>query len=75
MKYYKYVLLTLISLSFLACGAYSFTGADVGNAKTFQVNYFQNNALLTEPGLDRDFTLALQELIQNQTKNKKNVMI
>jgi len=67
MKYLKYITLTITALCFLACGAYSFTGADVGDAKTFQVNYFQNNALLVEPGLDRDFTLALQDLIQNQT--------
>ncbi len=67
MKYLKYILITVITTTFLACGAYSFTGADVGEAKTFQVNYFQNSALLVEPGLDRDFTLALQDLIQNQT--------
>ena len=67
MKYFKYILLTVISTSLLSCGIYSFTGADVGDAKTFQVNYFQNNAAIIEPGLDRDFTLALQDLIQNQT--------
>jgi hypothetical protein len=67
MKHISYILLTTLTITFLSCGAYSFTGADVGSAKTFQVNYFQNNALLVEPGLDRDFTLALQDLIQNQT--------
>ena len=67
MKHISYILLTALTITFLGCGAYSFTGADVGSAKTFQVNYFQNNALLVEPGLDRDFTLALQDLIQNQT--------
>ncbi len=49
------------------CGVYNFTGGDVGNAKTFQVNFFQNNASIIEPGLDRDFTIALQDLILNQT--------
>jgi len=63
----KYIILFITSISLLGCGAYSFTGGDVGNAKTFQVNYFQNTAILIEPGLDRDFTLALQDLIQNQT--------
>lgn len=57
-----WALTTLIS-----CGVYSFTGADTGNAETFQVNFFQNNAPIVEPGIDRDFTLALQDLIQNQT--------
>ncbi|MDG2432795.1 LptE family protein, partial [Flavobacterium sp.] len=36
-------------------------------AKTFQVNFFQNNADLVEPGIDRTFTLQLQDLIINQT--------
>ena len=35
--------------------------------KTFQVNRFENNALLIEPGLERDFKIALEDLIQNQT--------
>ncbi len=46
---------------------YSFTGADTGDADTFQVNFFQNQAELIEPGIDRRFTLDLQDLIQNQT--------
>ncbi|WP_053970262.1 LptE family protein [Mangrovimonas sp. ST2L15] len=50
------------------CGFYSFTGASIPpGTKTFQVNYFQNNALLIEPGLDRDFTNALTDLLLNQT--------
>ncbi len=54
------------------CGAYNFTGGDVGDAKTFQVNYFQNYASQSpgsvfDPGLDRDYTLSLQDLILNQT--------
>ena len=31
------------------------------------MNYFQNNAPLFQPGIDRTFTLKLQDLIQNQT--------
>lgn len=50
-----------------SCGIYSLSGADTGNAETFQVNFFQNNADLIEPGIDRTFTLQLQDLIQNQT--------
>ena len=56
----------------MGCGAYNFTGGDVGDAQTFQVNYFQNYASQSpgsvfDPGLDRDFTLSLQDLILNQT--------
>lgn len=67
MKYLKHIVILAITTTLLACGAYSFTGGDVGEAKTFQVNYFQNNAQLIEPGLERDFTIALQDLIQDQT--------
>ncbi|HPF97503.1 MAG: LptE family protein [Flavobacteriaceae bacterium] len=63
----KFLLLIASAFLITNCGVYSFTGADTGDAKTFQVNYFQNNALLVEPGLDRDFTIALQDLITNQT--------
>ncbi len=65
---------TLIFILFLStifsinsCKYYNFTGTGKIDAKTFQVNYFQNNAELIEPGIERDFTLALQDLIQNQT--------
>lgn len=64
-KNYSYILIFVVLFS---CGPYSFTGASIPDGTTtFQVNYFQNNAPLIEPGLDRDFTLALQDLILNQT--------
>lgn len=61
-----------LSLLLTGCGVYNFTGGDVGTATTFQVNYFQNYASQSpgsvfHPGLDRDFTLSLQDLILNQT--------
>lgn len=65
----KATLLTSFLLLLLtSCGIYNFTGTTGKiNAKTFQVNYFQNNAELIEPGIDRQFTLELQKIIQNQT--------
>lgn len=69
----KHIIISLISATvILGCGAYNFTGGDVGTAKTFQVNYFQNYASQNpgstfEPGMDRDFTNALTDLILNQT--------
>lgn len=67
-----HILVLIISATLLGCGAYNFTGGDVGTAETFQVNYFQNYASQSpgstfDPGLDRDFTLALQDIILNQT--------
>lgn len=47
--------------------SYSFTGADIGEAKTFQVNNFINNAAIVEPRIAREFTLDLQDILLNQT--------
>ena len=63
-----YLLLILIILfTTNSCSIYNFTGTGKIDAKTFQVNFFQNNADLVEPGIDRTFTLTLQDLLQNQT--------
>ena len=68
LKQLKLLVFTILTTVLLqGCGIYSFTGGDTGTAKTFQVNFFQNNAPIVEPGIDRTFTLALQDLIQNQT--------
>jgi hypothetical protein len=67
MKNIKYIFILLIAVTFYSCSVYNFTGTGKIDAKTFQVNFFQNNAELIEPGIDRTFTLALQDLIQNQT--------
>ncbi|GEQ85413.1 hypothetical protein ULMS_09210 [Patiriisocius marinistellae] len=58
-----------ILTTFQSCGVYSFTGADIdySKTKTFQVNYFQNNAQIIEPGIERTFTQQLQEILLNQT--------
>jgi hypothetical protein len=69
MKLLKFTVLLILILSLNGCGGgYSFTGASISSdVKSFQVNFFQNNALLVEPGLDRDFTNALIDLLLNQT--------
>ncbi len=63
----KWILFLSIAILFTSCGIYNFTGGSTGQAKTFQVNFFQNKAQLVEPGMDRDFTFYLQDLINNQT--------
>ncbi|MEO8773541.1 MAG: LptE family protein [Gelidibacter sp.] len=67
-KKFKFVLL-FFSLGLLSgCGYYSFTGISLPpGTSTYQVNYFQNDAPLIEPGLERTFTNALADIIQNQT--------
>ena len=67
MKYLNSLFLCFIALSFNSCSVYNFTGTGKIDAKTFQVNYFQNNAPLVEPGIERTFTLELQDIIQSQT--------
>ena len=47
--------------------SYNFTGTGKLDAKTFQVNYFQNLADIVEPGIERTFTQKLQNVILNQT--------
>ena len=69
----RYYLLFSFSLTSFSCGIYSFTGSSIPvGVETFQVDYFENTAggrpgSTVEPGLDRDFTIALQDLIVNQT--------
>lgn len=67
MKKIHLLLLLLVAITTNSCGIYNFTGTGKIDAKTFQVNFFQNNAELVEPGIDRNFTLALQDLLMNQT--------
>jgi hypothetical protein len=63
----KYIVLAL-SLTLVGCNVkYNFTGTGKIDAKTFQVNYFQNMADIVEPGIERTFTQKLQNTILNQT--------
>ena len=67
MKFLKLISFIILAICLNSCSVYNFTGAKPVDAKTFQVNFFQNNAELIEPGIDRKFTIKLQEIIQNQT--------
>jgi hypothetical protein len=63
---FKIILFTsLFTIS--SCKYYNFTGTGKIDAETFQVNFFQNNAPLIEPGIELRFTRDLQDIIQNQT--------
>ncbi|MDA9587035.1 LPS assembly lipoprotein LptE, partial [Flavobacteriaceae bacterium] len=69
----KLVFLLFMLILVGSCGIYSFTGASIpAGVTTFQVNFFENKAgnrpgSTVEPGLDNEFTVALQDLIMNQT--------
>ncbi|PDH47780.1 MAG: hypothetical protein CND26_01515 [Bacteroidetes bacterium MED-G13] len=69
MKILRIPTIVFILLMCISCSVkYSFTGASISSeTKSFQVNYFQNNSTLVEPGIDRDFTNKLIDLLINQT--------
>ena len=67
MKFFKILSIFIFAIIVNSCSVYNFTGTGKINAKTFQVNYFQNNSQLVEPGIERIFTIKLQEIVQNQT--------
>lgn len=68
-RIFSVLVFLVVAISLQSCGPYSFTGADINynTTKTVQVSYFQNNAPIVEPGINRDFTLKLQDLLLNQT--------
>lgn len=67
----------VIFMTITSCGfGYSLSGVSIpDNIKTYQVDFFQNQASYVEPGIERTFTLQLQDLILNQSSldlvNKK----
>lgn len=71
--FFRLSLLALFLQTQNGCGIYSFTGASIPpGVDTFQVNFFENQAgnrpgSTVEPGLDQDFTVALQDIITNQS--------
>lgn len=68
-KNLRLILAGLLFTSFSSCGFYSLSGVTLPvNIKTYQVDYFGYEAILVEPGLERDFTLALQDLILDQSR-------
>ena len=69
MKHLRIILFSFYFCLFSGCSIkYSLTGASISpETKSFQVNYFQNAAALIEPGIERDFTNSLVDLLINQT--------
>src|SRR5574343_380644 len=68
MNIYRRYFLLVFALVLSSCRvSYNFTGTGKLDAKTFQVNYFQNLADIVEPVIERTFTQKLQKVILNQT--------
>ncbi|TXD53237.1 MULTISPECIES: LptE family protein [unclassified Polaribacter] len=66
-KIFYLALFSISTLLFVACGAYSFTGGNTGDAKTLQIDFFPNQAPLVEPVLTQRFTNDLIDLFIRQT--------
>lgn len=66
-KIIGFFIIIVFSLTLSGCGIYSFTGAKI-DAKSVQIEYFQNNAQLVEPTLSSSFTNALQDKFLKQTQ-------
>lgn len=63
----QFLHLALCALLTACTGGYSFTGGDVGSAKTVSVAFFPNYAPLVQPNLSQTFTEALRDILVQQT--------
>lgn len=63
------LLFSLLTLSNIFCGVYSFSGASIpAEMKTVSIDFFENNAPIVVPYLSQEFTEALKERIRNQSR-------
>lgn len=71
MKVFKPLIFVIVLCTIHSCKVqYGFTQPSSIQANTFQVNRFENTALLFEPGLELQFQNTLQDLIVDQTNYK-----
>ena len=57
-----------LALALTSCkGGYSFTGGNVGDAKTMQVDFFDNNAQIVNPEASQWVTEAIKDIFVQQT--------
>jgi hypothetical protein len=64
----KFLSVLFASVIIAACtGGYSFTGGDVGGAKTITIKQFPNYAPLINPTLSQEFTEGLRDIFINRT--------
>ena len=63
------VIFALLAFVSVTCGRVTFnmSGADIGNAKTCQINYFENRADIVNSRLSAQMTDALKDKIQSST--------
>ena len=68
MSWSKILVAAFVGLSLSACkGGYSFTGGNVGDAKTLAVGFFDNNAQIVNPEMSQIMTEAIKDIFVQQT--------
>ena len=65
----RILIIGFVSIALSACtGGYSFTGGDIGDAKTVSVANFPNYAELFQPNLSLTFSESLRNIFVQQTR-------
>lgn len=71
LKHFLVVALMLTTLPILqSCGIYTFSGAEVGDAKTISIEFIQNKSNLISPTLSQIFTEKLKDKFIRETTLK-----
>ena len=67
------VFIAIAALAFASCkGGYSFTGGNVGDAKSVYVGFFDNNAQIVNPEMSQVVTEAIKDIFVQQTSLELN---
>ena len=67
------VFIALAALVFASCkGGYSFTGGNVGDAKSIYVGFFDNNAQIVNPEMSQIVTESIKDIFVQQTSLELN---
>lgn len=67
------VFIALAALVFASCkGGYSFTGGNVGDAKSIFVGFFDNNAQIVNPEMSQIVTESIKDIFVQQTSLELN---
>lgn len=71
---FKYLVVSIFLISLFpllqSCGIYTFSGAEVGDAKTISIDFIQNKANLVSPTLSQVFTEKLKDKFIRETTLK-----
>jgi len=64
----KRILFLALLITLFSCrGGYSFTGGNVGDAKSLYVGFFDNNAQIVNPEMSQKVTEAVKDIFVQQT--------